>query len=222
MTTSTRMSREFYKKIRAKGLASRTKKQWDLQIIKTLKSKIRKNQQILDVGCGYGRILVPLAKQGYNLQGTDLSPNLIKDAKEYSKKEKVKIKFKVGNMCNLPYKKNSFDVILCMWSAFNELLTIKEQTQAIKGILKILKNGGWALFEMGLYQKPAKQDIKPRKFYGPGKRIKKDIIDGIRNDHYNHDKKSLSKLMKQTNIKNYKVYIAKLAGRNRLFLRFRK
>jgi SAM-dependent methyltransferase len=40
----------------------------------------RKHLRGLDVGCGYGRLLVPLSKRGYNIDGVDISYSLIADA----------------------------------------------------------------------------------------------------------------------------------------------
>jgi SAM-dependent methyltransferase len=34
----------------------------------------RQSRSVLDLGCGYGRHVVPLAQQGYNVEGIDYSP----------------------------------------------------------------------------------------------------------------------------------------------------
>lgn len=207
---SIKSTKQFYRKLKAEGLKARTKKKWDVQIIRKLKSMIDKEQKILDVGCGYGRITVPLAKAGYDIEGVDLMPSLIKDAKRYAKKEGVSVKFKIGNICNLPYEENSFDVIICMWTAFNELLKYEDQLAAICSMKRVLKHGGCALFEGALPKKNAKGLIKFT------------TEEGATTYHYNHNKKTFSKLMKAAKIKNYKIYTDDFAGRRRQVLWFRK
>ena len=135
----------------------------------------------------------------------------IKEAKKYANRERVKVRFKLGNMCSLPYKRETFDVIFCLWSAFNELLTVKEQIAAIKSMMRVLKSGGWALLEGAL---------PPTK--GAFKRIITHDIGGIPTKHYFHDKKSFTTLMKRAGVKRFKIYIAPFAGRKRLFLWFKK
>ena len=73
---------EFYKKLGSKGMASLTNTKRDNAILKFILKFIKKEDSILDLACGYGRITFPLAKKGYNIAGIDISENLIKDAKE--------------------------------------------------------------------------------------------------------------------------------------------
>ena len=61
--------------------------------------------QILDVGCGYGRIAIPLAELGYQIKGLDLSPQLIAEAQEEATKRGLDIEFSVGSMTEMPIQK---------------------------------------------------------------------------------------------------------------------
>jgi len=60
---------------------------------------IRSGSRILDLCCGIGRIAVPLAKQGYDVIGVDMSPDFIKRARRYAASKHVtrKTKFIVGD-----------------------------------------------------------------------------------------------------------------------------
>lgn len=44
---------------------------------------LRKTDLLLDVGCGMGRYTLPMAEQGYRLEGLDLSPVLLDRLREY-------------------------------------------------------------------------------------------------------------------------------------------
>jgi 2-polyprenyl-3-methyl-5-hydroxy-6-metoxy-1,4-benzoquinol methylase len=213
---------QFYKELTAEGLMNRTNKKWSEQIINDIKNKISKKHKILDVGCGYGRISVPLAMQGYNISGVDISSNLIASAKKYAKKEKVKINFKIGDMCKLNYKESSFDRVLCLWTAFNELLMEKEQISCVKGIYKILNPGGKAIFDCPVYREPTKEDIQSKNAHGKDYRLRITIIDGTKTEHFMHDEKSIENIMKKAGIKNYKIYKEQFGGRERLLFEFTK
>jgi ubiquinone/menaquinone biosynthesis C-methylase UbiE len=222
MVNSSHMSQQFYQHLGAQGLAARTTSAWDEQIITAIEHRLKSNHRILDVGCGYGRITIPLATRGYRIEGIDLSPTLIQHAQAAAKASSVRVKFILGSMCDLPYEENSFDAIICLWSAFHELLTKKEQLQAIRSMQYVLKKGGVAMIEGASYERPSKRAIKERQFYGHQHRIRRDIIEGERNDHYNHDEQSFRQLMKQVHIRIFKIYTGPWAGRKRLFLEFSK
>ena len=104
MKTSEHTSNEFYKKLGVQGLAAQASEhraKGDLQLIKRIS---KKTDKILDLGCGYGRVTIPIAKAGYDIAGIDLAPNLIREAKFQAKKQKLKIRFDIGSMAKLPYK----------------------------------------------------------------------------------------------------------------------
>ena len=61
-------------------------------ILKILKEEGKKSCTILDLFCGIGRISIPLAKEGFNVVGIDISEKFINYAKNYAKKENVDYK----------------------------------------------------------------------------------------------------------------------------------
>jgi tRNA/tmRNA/rRNA uracil-C5-methylase (TrmA/RlmC/RlmD family) len=62
------------------------------------------NARVLDVGCGYGRIALPLVRAGYEVEGIDLSENLVEAALRAAEIENLRIHFAVGSMTSLPYR----------------------------------------------------------------------------------------------------------------------
>jgi SAM-dependent methyltransferase len=59
----------------------------------------RSGSRVLDLCCGIGRLAVPLARQGYDVVGVDLSPDYVKRARRYaaSKHATRRTKFVVGD-----------------------------------------------------------------------------------------------------------------------------
>jgi tRNA (uracil-5-)-methyltransferase TRM9 len=106
-------------------------------------SKDWKPGRILDIGCGNGRNLLFFAKRGFEVYGLDFSKEMIEQAKEMFKKNKIEIKEKqliVADMKNIPFKNESFDYIISVASFHH--LPKKDHQEAIKEIKRVLKKNG--------------------------------------------------------------------------------
>jgi len=215
---------QFYKELGAEVLVSRKNVIHTQKELICLKKLLDKKMKILDLACGYGRFTIPLAKQGYLIEGIDISADLLKKAKKDAKEESLKIKLRLGDMRKLPYNKEKFDSVICMWSAFVELKNKSDQIKSIKEILRILKFGGFAFIEMTV---PLKDRKDGQRKIGDDFVLNGNIItgkiEGVEiTPVYNQNKKSLTDLMKTCKVKKYKVYIDNFGGRDRLLLQFWK
>lgn len=95
-----------------------------------------KEQKILEAGCGAGRILSYLYKNGYNVIGIDFIQSAILKIKNKYKN----IKADVGNILNTNFENNYFDTILAFGLFHNfEINDVKKALFETKRILK--KNG---------------------------------------------------------------------------------
>lgn len=213
-------SKYFYKELSAEGLSKRkTQEQTNLEI-NYLKKILKKDDKILDLACGYGRISLILAKKGYNISGLDITPSFIKKAQKDSKESNLKINYKIGNILKLPYKNNSFNIVLCLWSAFNEIIKENQQIISINEILRVLKKNGQAIIDMPL---PFDKNIPTSDSRTIKKNVIQGVIEGIESmPLYNHTPESLKFLLKKTNVKNFKILIDNYGGRERLILKFFK
>ena len=220
---------QFYKNYGMKRLTERKKFNETKKELDDLKKILRKKDKILDLACGYGRITIPLFEKGYNIEGIDFCNLHLNTAKKKSSKKKLKIKFKKGDIKNLPYKKESFNKIICIWSAFLELTNKKDQIKTLKEVFRILRKKGFAFFDMylpptnleekivdkihkGYFKFDKKENVLVRKFKG----VKGKLIT------YLHSKESLRNLIKESKIKKYKIYIGKFGGKNRLLVKIWK
>lgn len=89
---------------------------------------VSKEEKILDVGCGVGKLSRYL--KGFNLYGCDITENFVKHAKKEFYKE-----VKVADIYNLPYKDKEFDKIFCI-GVFEY---IQNTEKAMKELLRICK-----------------------------------------------------------------------------------
>jgi SAM-dependent methyltransferase len=75
---------------------------------------------LLDVPCGFGRHVVPLARAGYRAVGVDRSPALLDEAKRRAGHERWP-KLVVADYRELPFPEESFDAALNLFSSLGYL-----------------------------------------------------------------------------------------------------
>jgi len=96
---------------------------------------------ILDVGCGQGRLSIPLAEMGHNVEGIDLSSNAIHLAKKYaSDKNITNIYFDVRDIAE-PFRDNKsekYDCILCT----EVIYMVKNYDEVLAELYRMLKKEG--------------------------------------------------------------------------------
>jgi len=91
-----------------------------------------KDALILDVGCGYGRIMKIIKKWGYYVIGIDVSEELLKRARGISD-------VIVGSLTHLPFRDKVFDVCLCIYGPLNHIPSLTN------GIMEIARVCRWRI-----------------------------------------------------------------------------
>ena len=124
--------------------------EWEKDCIKTrrnlwlrkkrlLQFNIQKNDHVLDLGCGDGLNIALLKKMGIqNIIGVDISSYLLKLAQ----KNNLGVKFYLADAKKLPFKDQTFDIVLAD-SVFHHLLNYPKSITEIK---RVLKMGGYVCF----------------------------------------------------------------------------
>ena len=103
-----------------------------------------KNKKVLDVGCGTGRYTIMFSKKGAKVEGIDISQKMLNIARQKAEENKVKIKLINGNMLNLPYESNKFDIIVSSLA----LDHVKEYDKAISEFVRVCKPRGKIIFSV--------------------------------------------------------------------------
>jgi len=131
--------------------------------------------KILDAGCGLSAWTNSNLRKKYKISGIDGEPDAIAVCKKLYKNQN----YQVGDLYNLPYKKNTFDAIV-MREVIEHFITPEK---AVKEIYKVLKPGGIFILTTPNYDslllhfientynrffggpcKPYRDDVHPSKF----------------------------------------------------------
>ncbi len=101
---------------------------------------------ILDLCCGYGRHAIPLALQGYQVTGLDLSDIFLQQAQATAKQQGVEVRWIQSDMRTIPFE-NEFDAIINIFTSFGYLQDEDEDQRVLQQVQKALKPGGKFLLE---------------------------------------------------------------------------
>ena len=221
-TRSEKTALEFYERLGPAGLAERTTPDWDAQIVSQLETRLPPASRILDLGCGYGRIALPLVRRGHRVVALDLCQNLLSQGRRDSRTASVPVSWVRGTMTSTPLAAASFNVVLCLWTALSELLDPLEQVSTLSEALRVLRPGGWAVFEGPPYREATPDEIASGQRRGPGNRLLRFEVADAKTWLYCHDESSLRSISHAAGVEHPSVHIQPWAGRDRLVLEFSK
>ena len=127
-----------------KIIANRMNRNHRSMTVWTLKNvQIKKDDNILDVGCGGGRTLGLLSKKAMEglVIGIDLSLDMVKYSREINKSLAISGKVEVvhSSVENLSLKNAQFNLV----TGFEAYFFWPDFEQAIKEIFRVVKPGGW-------------------------------------------------------------------------------
>lgn len=129
--------------------------------------------RVLDLGCGFGRHTVPLARRGYDMVGLDLSLDLLKTALRRAQAKKASIKFVHGDIRDLEFDR-VFDGVYCFNTTFG-YFTETENLLVLRGVHRALKPGGRFLIDV-VNRDNAIQSLPVRNWWeGDGCLVQEDV-----------------------------------------------
>src|SRR5271155_4215898 len=109
-----------------------------------LRGRIGNGMRILDAGCGEGRNLIYLLREGYEVYGVDKDAQGIYEVRRRAAQLAPALplaNFQVAALENVPYADAFFDVVIC-----NAVLHFAEDDRQframVQGIWRVLRSGG--------------------------------------------------------------------------------
>ena len=139
---------------RRSELANPIAKRWMKEIEKQIPAGRR--LKILDVGCGAGFFSILLAKEGHEVFGIDLTPEMIENAIQLAEEENADCCFQVMDAENPMFADETFDVVISR----NLTWTLPNAEHAYGEWMCVLKTGGVLLNFDANYGKEDVADTK--------------------------------------------------------------
>ena len=112
--------------------------------MKSFIKEISPGEKVLDFGCGIGRILEYDFLLNADYYGVDISPNMIKNARQ-KWQNRPHTTFYVYDGITLPFESETFDYILSTW-VFQHIIEDNKLKQLIAELAKLLRPEGSLLF----------------------------------------------------------------------------
>ncbi len=96
---------------------------------------------ILDLGCGTGRVAIPLAATGSEVHGVDASGALLTIANGNARDRRVSLQLRRQDMRQLDAD-SEYGLVICALDTFLHLDTSQGQSDMLRGVLRALRPGG--------------------------------------------------------------------------------
>lgn len=100
---------------------------------------------VLELGCGDGRLLFPMARAGISVTGIDVAPGMLAAANAYREAEPEdvarRLEFVKADMCTANLGR-TFSFAFCVFRSFNFVTTAEGQRAALTTARRHLKPGG--------------------------------------------------------------------------------
>jgi len=124
-------------------------KQYLKQEIEFVISKLNHQDHVLELGCGYGRVVFELLPYAKTVTGIDTSKNSLRLANQLGKEED-NCEFLEMDATSLTFKDNTYDVVLCLQNGINAFGV--DKLKLVKEAHRVLKPDGIALFSSYIKQ----------------------------------------------------------------------
>ena len=134
------MIARWYAKIRRSGNQI---EEWKKQAAR-FASGLPDGVNILEVAPGPGYFAIEMARLNrFHVTGLDISHTFVEIASENARQAGVSVDFRQGSASDMPFAKESFDIIICQ-AAFKNF---SQPDKAIAEMYRVLRNGGTAIIQ---------------------------------------------------------------------------
>lgn len=99
---------------------------------------------ILELGCGTGRVALPVARHGATVIGIDRSASMLARARMRVRRARLgsRVKLIRGDIRHLPFPEKSFDLVMAPYGILQSLLDEKLLAATLKDVRRVLSRDG--------------------------------------------------------------------------------
>ena len=108
---------------------------------------LRPGARVLDVGCGFGRHSIELARRGYRLLGIDSSAAMIAAARKRAIEAGVSVEFKRISAVAFSTR-NPFDVAICLFTTLGQISEQGDNSRLLEKMLHAIRPSGHFMVEV--------------------------------------------------------------------------
>jgi ubiquinone/menaquinone biosynthesis C-methylase UbiE len=105
-----------------------------------LLGKVRASDDVLDLGCGTGRLTIALAGRARSVSGLDMSPAMLAAARGKLAARGLTADLREGDMVSLPFPDASFDAVVSMLTLMH--VPRQDRQQVFAEAARVLRPGG--------------------------------------------------------------------------------
>jgi SAM-dependent methyltransferase len=100
------------------------------------------NGTVLELGCGTGRIALPLARAGVSLVGVDRSEPMLARAAARASRIARAVPFVRADIRSLPFKRGRFAMVLAPYGVLQSLIRDRDLRATLESVARVLRRGG--------------------------------------------------------------------------------
>jgi ubiquinone/menaquinone biosynthesis C-methylase UbiE len=99
---------------------------------------------VLELGCGTGRVSLPLARAGVPLVGIDRSEPMLDRLRAALSRSRRRLAPRLvrGDIRQLPFDRDSFEMVIAPYGILQSLLVDQDLTDSLASIARVLRRGG--------------------------------------------------------------------------------
>lgn len=109
---------------------------------------INKFKNIIDLGCGSGRLCFMLKRADNEVSGVDLSAEMLMMAQNYNLEHQCGVYFFNENLTQLTLNKNYYDLVTCTLDTLNYIEGLEHLKKIFATVYDALEEGGYFMFDV--------------------------------------------------------------------------
>lgn len=106
---------------------------------------------LVDIGCGTGRIVIPYAKKGFRCRGIDISEKMLSIARKRARVQNLDINFLCQNAVESKLPSNSFDYALVIFDMLSIIPGNESRMKLLKNLYQSLRPKGFLFSSVWTY-----------------------------------------------------------------------